>query len=158
MTRFNQRFLRTALASALILVGSALPGVAGDEDIFSTQIAPNVVLMVDNSGSMNAIMEHADRNNIAVIEDCAHAYGARYQGRNIGTIGAMSCWSLQQSKILTAAGEARTLIQWHGEFAGEPGADLEQMATALTGSYTGCRLYTSPSPRDATLTRKPSSA
>lgn len=58
MTRFNQRFLRTALASALILVGSALPGVAGDEDIFSTQIAPNVVLMVDNSGSMNAIMEH----------------------------------------------------------------------------------------------------
>jgi dTDP-4-amino-4,6-dideoxygalactose transaminase len=59
--------------------------------------------------AMNAIMEHADRNNIAVIEDCAHAYGARYQGRNIGTIGAMSCWSLQQSKILTAAGEGGVL-------------------------------------------------
>lgn len=39
--------------------------------------------------------------------------------------------------ILSAAGEARTLLQWRGEFAGEPGADLDQMATALTGSYTG---------------------
>ena len=43
--------------AALALV-AALPSAAGDEDIFSAQIAPNVVLMVDNSGSMNAIMEH----------------------------------------------------------------------------------------------------
>lgn len=58
---------------------------------------------------MNAIMDHADRNDIAVIEDCAHAYGSRYQDRGIGTIGAMSCWSLQQSKVLTAAGEGGAL-------------------------------------------------
>lgn len=38
---------------------------------------------------------------------------------------------------LSAAGESRTLIQWHGEFSGGPGANLDQMATALTGSYTG---------------------
>ena len=58
MNRINLRVLWSTLSGVLILVLGALPGVAGDEEIFSTQIAPNVVLMVDNSGSMNAIMEH----------------------------------------------------------------------------------------------------
>jgi len=43
----------------VFIISGALPGVAGDEDIFSTQVPPNVLLMVDNSGSMNAIMEHS---------------------------------------------------------------------------------------------------
>ena len=38
---------------------------------------------------------------------------------------------------LSAAGDGRTLISWHGEFDGAPGADLDEMAANLTGSYQG---------------------
>lgn len=70
MNRINLRILWTTLVSVSILVGGALPGVAGDEDIFSTQIAPNVVLMVDNSGSMNAIMEHPTFDAATYVPTC----------------------------------------------------------------------------------------
>ncbi len=48
-------------------------------------------------------------HGLTVIEDCAHAYGTVYRDRRAGTIGAMACWSLQQSKVLTAAGEGGVL-------------------------------------------------
>jgi len=54
---------------------------------------------------MDPLMSIADEHGLTVIEDCAHAYGTVYRGRKAGTIGAMACWSLQQSKVLTAAGE-----------------------------------------------------
>lgn len=38
---------------------------------------------------------------------------------------------------LSAAGKDRTLIKWRGEFQGNPGADLDQMAADLTASYKG---------------------
>ncbi len=48
--------IQALVVSTGLLGGTA--GTAGDEDIFSAQVPPNVLLMVDNSGSMNAIMEH----------------------------------------------------------------------------------------------------
>jgi len=51
----QRRFFFAALFCATLL---AVPTHAGDEDIFSAQVPPNVLLMVDNSGSMNTIMEH----------------------------------------------------------------------------------------------------
>ncbi len=38
---------------------------------------------------------------IPVIEDCAQAYLSELQGRPVGTIGAIGCFSLQQSKHIT---------------------------------------------------------
>ena len=48
----------------------------------------------------------------------------------------------------------------YGVFAGEAGLDLFLCLGALLilWSMPGCLLYTSPSPRDATLSRMPSSA
>jgi len=70
MDRFNQRIIWLTIVTALFIVGGALPSVAGDQDIFSTQIAPNVVLMVDNSGSMNAIMEHPTFDANTFVPTC----------------------------------------------------------------------------------------
>ncbi len=55
--------------------------------------------------AMDEIMALAREHDLTVIEDCAHGYGAVYKGSNAGTIGAMACWSLQETKVLTAAGE-----------------------------------------------------
>lgn len=58
MTRSHPRSIRTMLAFAAIAATLPLASQAGDEDIFSANVPPNVLLMMDNSGSMNAIMEH----------------------------------------------------------------------------------------------------
>ena len=60
--------------------------------------------------AMDELMEVAAARDIVVIEDCAHAYGTAYRGRKAGTIGTMSCWSMQQSKVLTSAGEGGVLV------------------------------------------------
>jgi len=43
---------------------------------------------------------------VPVVEDCAQAHGARYQGRAVGTFGVASCWSFYPSKNLGAYGDA----------------------------------------------------
>jgi perosamine synthetase len=51
---------------------------------------------------MDEIMEIANRHDLFVIEDCAQAHGAAYDGQLVGTFGDTSCFSLQQSKQITA--------------------------------------------------------
>lgn len=58
---------------------------------------------------MDALMEVAERRNLTVIEDCAHAHGAKWRGQGAGTIGHFGSFSLQSSKTLTA-GEGGVLI------------------------------------------------
>jgi dTDP-4-amino-4,6-dideoxygalactose transaminase len=58
---------------------------------------------------MDALMEIAERHNLVVIEDCAHAHGARWRGRGAGTIGHFGSFSMQSSKILTT-GEGGVLL------------------------------------------------
>jgi dTDP-4-amino-4,6-dideoxygalactose transaminase len=62
-----------------------------------------------NPAPMDRIREIADRQDIAVVEDCSHAHGARYQGRAVGTWGHVGCFSLQGSKTLDG-GEAGVAI------------------------------------------------
>lgn len=49
---------------------------------------------------MDAIMEIAKRHNLVVIEDAAHALGASFQGKKIGTIGDATCFSFYVTKNL----------------------------------------------------------
>jgi len=58
---------------------------------------------------MDAIMDIARRHNLVVVEDCAHAHGARWRGQGAGTIGDFGSFSLQSSKILTT-GEGGVLL------------------------------------------------
>lgn len=58
---------------------------------------------------MDPIMEVAEAKGIAVIEDCAQAYLAEYKGKLAGTIGDLGCFSLQQSKHITAGDGGLTI-------------------------------------------------
>jgi perosamine synthetase len=51
--------------------------------------------------NMEAIMEIARRRGIYVVEDAAHALPAKYQGRMIGTIGDITCFSFYATKTIT---------------------------------------------------------
>jgi dTDP-4-amino-4,6-dideoxygalactose transaminase len=58
---------------------------------------------------MDTIMEIAEEHNLIVIEDCAHAHGAKWRDQGAGTIGHFGSFSLQSSKILTS-GEGGVLL------------------------------------------------
>ena len=54
---------------------------------------------------MDAITSLAAERGLLIVEDSAHGPGICYRGRQVGSFGRVSCWSMQQSKMLTAAGE-----------------------------------------------------
>jgi dTDP-4-amino-4,6-dideoxygalactose transaminase len=58
---------------------------------------------------MDALMEIARQHDLVVIEDAAHAHGARWRDRGAGTMGHFGSFSLQSSKILTT-GEGGVLL------------------------------------------------
>ncbi|SPH16604.1 GDP-perosamine synthase [Defluviimonas aquaemixtae] len=68
-----------------------------------------VTHLFGNPAEMGPILELAESRGIAVIEDCAQAFGATYDGRPVGTLGAIGCYSLQQGKHITT-GEGGIVI------------------------------------------------
>lgn len=60
-----------------------------------------VTHLFGNPCNMTEIMALANAKSIPVIEDAAQAFGAKHRGRQVGTIGAIGCFSLQQGKHIT---------------------------------------------------------
>lgn len=60
-----------------------------------------VTHLFGNPCEMDGVMELAAARNLPVIEDCAQAFLAAYDGRKVGTIGRIGCFSLQQGKHMT---------------------------------------------------------
>ncbi len=50
---------------------------------------------------MDAIEDLCAAHDLRLIEDCAQAHDAEWDGRRVGTIGDIGCFSLQQSKHIT---------------------------------------------------------
>jgi dTDP-4-amino-4,6-dideoxygalactose transaminase/acetyltransferase-like isoleucine patch superfamily enzyme len=59
---------------------------------------------------MDPIMDIARRNGLKVIEDCAQAHGARYNGRKVGTFGDAACFSFYPGKNLGAYGDGGAVV------------------------------------------------
>jgi dTDP-4-amino-4,6-dideoxygalactose transaminase len=66
--------------------------------------------------NMNKIMNIADKHNLFVIEDCAHAIETRYNGKHAGTFGDFGCFSFYVTKNLVT-GEGGMVISNHEEKA-----------------------------------------
>ena len=50
---------------------------------------------------LDEILSIAKKHNIKVVEDCAHAFGAKYKGVKIGNHGDYACFSFQAIKHMT---------------------------------------------------------
>lgn len=62
------------------------------------------------------ILPIVSKNNIFLVEDCAHAHGTEWRGRRVGAIGDMGGFSFQESKSL-AAGEGGIVLTDDDELA-----------------------------------------
>ena len=57
------------------------------------------------SCDMDPIMSIAQKHNLKVVEDCAHAIETKYKGKKAGTIGDMGCFSFYVTKnVVTGEG------------------------------------------------------
>jgi dTDP-4-amino-4,6-dideoxygalactose transaminase len=68
------------------------------------------------SCDMDAVAEIANRHDLVVIEDAAHAPGATWRGRMCGTIGRVGCFSFFSNKNL-AIGEGGMIVTDDPELA-----------------------------------------
>lgn len=59
--------------------------------------------------NMSPIMAIAQTHNLYVIEDCAQAVLAEYNGQRVGSFGTMGCFSLHPLKTLNACGDGGVL-------------------------------------------------
>lgn len=110
---------RTFLASASCIVNAGAIPVFADIDRDSQNITAQTIrrvvtprtraiICVHLAGwpcDMDPIMALADEFGLKVIEDCAQAHGASYNGRPVGSIGHVGAWSFCQDKIMTTGGE-----------------------------------------------------
>ena len=107
----NYTFVATA--SAVLERRCTVAFVDIDADTFTISpsaveaaIQPNTraILPVHLGGhpaDMSALREIAQRHDLAIIEDCAQAHGAEYQGKKVGSLGDVGAFSFQSSKNLT---------------------------------------------------------
>jgi perosamine synthetase len=105
-----------------ILASRALP-VLADLDPASYQLDPDDVERKINANTraimpvhmmgqpcdLERILAIARRHKLAVIEDACQAHLAEYQGRKLGAIGDVGCFSFQTSKTI-ACGEGGAII------------------------------------------------
>jgi len=59
---------------------------------------------------LDAIRQVCDAHSLVLIEDCAQAHLARYQGHSVGSVGRVGCFSFYPGKNLGACGEAGAVI------------------------------------------------
>jgi dTDP-4-amino-4,6-dideoxygalactose transaminase len=53
-------------------------------------------------GPLGDIYKFAEKNNLRVIEDAAHAFGSYYQSKKVGSFGDISCFSFDGIKNITS--------------------------------------------------------
>jgi dTDP-4-amino-4,6-dideoxygalactose transaminase len=90
---------------------------------------------------MDPIVAVARERNIPVIEDACQAIGARYRGRQAGSIGLAGCFSFFPSKNLGAFGDAGLIVTGDAALARElrlfrnHGADPKYIHRRIGGNF-----------------------
>jgi dTDP-4-amino-4,6-dideoxygalactose transaminase len=75
---------------------------------------------------LDEITKLCAENNVVIIEDAAHAFGASWDGRPIGTFGVFGCYSFQSYKMING-GEGGILISNDSEMISK--------AVIMSGAY-----------------------
>lgn len=76
-----------------------------EEKITSRTKAILPVHIFGQPAEMDEILSIAGKHRLKVIEDCAQAFGAKYQGNMVGSFGETGCFSFYPSKNLGAYGD-----------------------------------------------------
>ncbi len=115
---------RTFLASVSCIVNAGACPVFADVDKDSGNITEENVRAVLTSRTraimavhlagwpcdMDGLMSLAKGKNLFIIEDCAQAHGASWNGRKVGSFGHIGAFSFCTDKIMTTGGEGGMVV------------------------------------------------
>jgi perosamine synthetase len=104
-----------------VLLDSAPHSFHMDPALIEAAITPRTkaILPVHYSGyafELDSILQIARRHNLRVIEDAAHSFPSHYNGKPIGAIGDITCFSFYATKTLTT-GEGGMITTENPDFA-----------------------------------------
>lgn len=88
-----------------------------EKKITSKTKAILVVHLYGQPANMDKIMKLAKKYSLRVVEDCAQAHGAMYNGKKVGTFGDIGCFSFYPTKNLGALGDAGAISTNNKELA-----------------------------------------
>ena len=77
-----------------------------EEKITDKTKAILVVHLYGQASYMTPVQKLCKKYNLKLVEDCAQAHGAKFNGQQIGTFGDIGCFSFYPSKNLGAFGDA----------------------------------------------------
>jgi dTDP-4-amino-4,6-dideoxygalactose transaminase len=92
-----------------------------DPDAVAAAIGPRTQAVVAvhlacSMADLDRLRALCDAHGLLLVEDCAHAHGARWRDRAAGAVGDLGTFSMQSSKLLTA-GEGGAITTDDGAFA-----------------------------------------
>ena len=110
----------TAYATTLAIQRCGAIPVFADIDLATACISPDSIRSCITSATkavlpvhlygrcadLDAIFDICKKNNLYLIEDCAQAHGAIYDGKPVGSFGHCAAWSFYPTKNLGAIGDA----------------------------------------------------
>ena len=110
----------TAFATVLAILRAGATPVLADINPLSAILDPASVERCINSKTRAVIVVHlygqaaplddfdalCRKHNLYLVEDCAQAHGALWNGRPVGSVGTFSAWSFYPTKNLGALGDA----------------------------------------------------
>jgi dTDP-4-amino-4,6-dideoxygalactose transaminase len=67
--------------------------------------------------NIKEVLEIAEKHSLKVIEDCAQAHGAKYEGKKVGNFGDLGCFSFYPTKNLGAYGDGGFVVSNNEEYA-----------------------------------------
>ncbi|WP_295767346.1 DegT/DnrJ/EryC1/StrS family aminotransferase [uncultured Mucilaginibacter sp.] len=122
----------TYIATILAILNNNLKPVLVEPDIRTYNINPQlieeaittrtraimVVHLYGKCCAMDAILAIKNKHNLVLIEDCAQAHGAMFNGTKTGTFGEFGAFSFYPTKNLGALGDAGAITTNDNELAG----------------------------------------
>ncbi|MGD8191770.1 DegT/DnrJ/EryC1/StrS family aminotransferase [Brevibacillus ginsengisoli] len=93
-----------------------------DPTLIEAQITPATKAIIPvhifgQPAAMDEIMGIAQKHNLIVVEDACQAFGAKYKGKPVGSLGHASCFSFFPTKNLGTIGDGGMIATYDSQLA-----------------------------------------
>lgn len=145
-------FTFVSTANAFLLRGAKLRFVDNDEfgnidpraceKVLSARTKAIVAMHYGgNASQLPSLVALARKSGVALVEDAAQSIGVRFQGKHLGTFGALGCLSFHDTKNVTSGEGGALLINdvsllERGEILREKGTNRSRFLRGFVDKYT----------------------